>query len=126
MKLYQVEVTRDGRWWMVNVPEIHQVTQARRVGEIEDMARSLIAISTEQPAESIAINVASITVPDVGDVAADALHVRGIREDAEAAARRAADYTAAFARKLTAVGVPVRDIAELLHVSPQRISQLTG
>jgi hypothetical protein len=44
MREYEIEVTRDGRWWMIHVPEIDQLTQARHAGEIEEMAQSLIAI----------------------------------------------------------------------------------
>jgi hypothetical protein len=33
---------------------------------------------------------------------------------------------AEFVQELTAAGVPVRDAGELLHVSPQRISQLAN
>ncbi|MDI3312952.1 MAG: hypothetical protein QJR12_01295 [Mycobacterium sp.] len=45
-----------GRWWMIH-PEIDQLTQARHAGEIEDMARSLIAVSTGQPIDAIAVHV---------------------------------------------------------------------
>ena len=41
MRTYDIQVTRDGRWWMVYVPEIDQLTQARHHGEIEPIARSL-------------------------------------------------------------------------------------
>ena len=44
MHEYKVEVTREGRWWMINVPEIDQLTQARRITEIVPMAESLIAV----------------------------------------------------------------------------------
>ena len=47
MHEYDVRVTRDGRWW--KVPEIDQITRARRISEIEEMARSLIAITTDTP-----------------------------------------------------------------------------
>lgn len=56
---YEVEVRRDGRWWMIHVPEIDQLTQARRISEIEDMARSLIAISTDTPLTDIAVRITS-------------------------------------------------------------------
>ncbi len=39
------------------VPEIDEITQARHVGETEDMARSLIAVSTGQPIDNIAVRV---------------------------------------------------------------------
>jgi hypothetical protein len=54
---YKAEVTREGRWWMIYVPEIDQLTQARRVGEIEDMARELIAVSTDTPLSKIRVHV---------------------------------------------------------------------
>ncbi len=44
---YDVNVTRDGRWWMVEVPAIDGLTQARRISEVEEMARSLIAIELD-------------------------------------------------------------------------------
>ena len=28
MQTYEIEVYRDGRWWMIHVPEIDQLTQA--------------------------------------------------------------------------------------------------
>jgi hypothetical protein len=55
MHTYEIEVYRDGRWYMIHVPEIDQITQARHAGEIEDMARSLIAVSTGQPIDTIAV-----------------------------------------------------------------------
>ena len=72
MHEYRVEVTREGRWWMINVPEIDQLTQARRITEIVPMAESLIAISTDQPLSDISARVVSIDVPGLGDVAARA------------------------------------------------------
>jgi hypothetical protein len=46
---------------MIHVPTINQLTQARHPGEIEDMARSLIAVSTEQPIDTIAIHITSLS-----------------------------------------------------------------
>jgi hypothetical protein len=57
MHTYEIEVERDGRWFMIYGPEIDQLTQARHAGEIEDMARSLIAVSTGQPIDTIAVHV---------------------------------------------------------------------
>jgi hypothetical protein len=50
-------VYRDGRWYMINVPEIDQLTQALHRGEIEVMARELIAVSTDQPIDTIAVRL---------------------------------------------------------------------
>lgn len=123
---YKVEVTREGRWWMVYVPEIDQLTQARRVAEIVPQAESLIAISTDQPLTDIAVRVVSITVPGLGDVAARG-HALVDARNAAAHATEAAQHDAAeYARELGDAGVPVRDTAELLHVTAQRVSQLAA
>lgn len=55
MVRYDIEVTRDGRWWMIHVPAIGQITQARNEAEIELMARELLAVSTGKPIEEIHI-----------------------------------------------------------------------
>ncbi|WP_139818525.1 hypothetical protein [Mycobacterium celatum] len=46
------------------------------------------------------------------------------RRAAELASVRAQQEAADYANALAKAGVPVRDTAELLHVSPQRVSQL--
>ena len=52
---FDIEVTRDGCWQMIHVPEIDQLTQACHSGEIDDMARELIAVSTGVPIEDVAV-----------------------------------------------------------------------
>lgn len=123
MHEYKVGVERDGRWWMIYVPEIEGVTQARRVDEIEEMARSLIAVSTDTPLAEIAVHVVCIKVSGV-DIAESANRVEELRRQADDLQAQAAEAAKQFARALTREGVPVRDAATLLHVSPQRISQL--
>jgi hypothetical protein len=123
MREYKIEVNREGRWWIINVPEIDQITQARRVSEIEDMARSLIAISTDQPLSEIAVHIANICV-DGADVLEPAAQVARLRHQAASVERLALAAAGTFASRLTKADIPVRDIAALIHVSPQRISQL--
>lgn len=122
MTEYNVEVERDGRWWMINVPEIEQLTQARRIGEIEDMARSLIAISTDQPISDITVHIANICVNGV-DVLEGAAQVTRLRHHAVEVEKAAVATAGDFATRLTKADVPVRDIVALIHVTPQRVSQ---
>jgi hypothetical protein len=124
MHEYNVRVTRDGRWWMIEVPEIDGLTQARRVSEIEEMARSLIAISTDVPLADVRVRIDSIEVPTLGDIARAAHHIEDLRDEAHRLEVKAAQATQQFARDLTTHGIPVRDVAALLHLSPQRVSQL--
>jgi hypothetical protein len=126
MHEYKVEVTREGRWWMIHVPAIDQLTQARRIDEIVPMAESLIAVSTDQPLTDINVQVTSIDVPGLGDIAARAGVIEAARNAAAQAAEAAQHDAAAYARTLANAGVPVRDTADLLHLSPQRVSQLTN
>ena len=55
MPTYDIEVTRDGRWWMIHIPALDLRTQARFPEEIEDMARSYIALVTDTRIEDVAV-----------------------------------------------------------------------
>ncbi|OIN79195.1 hypothetical protein [Mycobacterium malmoense] len=124
MREYKVEVEREDRWWMVHIPEIDGLTQARRVDEIEDMARSYIAVDTDTPLSDVSVHVVSIRIPKLGDVAGETAFVKNARAVARKAEQDAVETTAACARRLTGAGIPVRDVAALLNVSPQRVSQI--
>jgi hypothetical protein len=56
MSSFDIDVTRDGGWWMVHIPELGGRTQARYPREVEPMAREYIAISTGTPIDQVAIN----------------------------------------------------------------------
>jgi hypothetical protein len=57
LRQYDVEVTRDGRWWMIHIPELDGLTQARNEGEIEEMARDFIAVTTDTPIAEVGVRV---------------------------------------------------------------------
>lgn len=126
MKTYNINVVRDGKWWMVEIPEIDGLTQARRISEIEDMARSFIAVDTNTPISEVAVKIAKVKIGDLGDVAPRARKIVAERTAAEAAAATALEDLTALVRALTIAQVPVRDSAALLDVSPQRVSQLSN
>ena len=56
-KTYRAVVTRDGGFWSVRVPEISRTTQARTLAEIEPMARDLIAVMEDIPADSFGLEI---------------------------------------------------------------------
>ena len=126
MHEYAIQVEREGRWWMIHIPEIDGLTQARRIDEIEDMARSLIAISTDTPVADVAVRLTKIGIPGNTDIASAAEHVRQLRSDAAGAEALALRESGHFATMLTSAGIPVRDTAALIGVSPQRVSQLAA
>jgi DNA-binding sugar fermentation-stimulating protein len=56
MSRFAIDVTREGGWWMVHIPELGGLTQARYPGEVELTARAYIAVSTGTPIDQVAIN----------------------------------------------------------------------
>lgn len=122
---YTADVVREGRWWMVSVPEIDGLTQARRLGEAELMARELVAVTTGQELEDVSVEV---TVREVGgiDVAARIEKIEHERRESERLKRDASIETEVLARELVDHDVPMRDVGALLGVSYQRVHQLVS
>lgn len=56
MPSFDIDVTRDGGWWAVHIPELGGLTQARYPSEVEPMAREYIAVSTGTAVDQVAIN----------------------------------------------------------------------
>ncbi|MGW4482020.1 hypothetical protein [Rhodococcus triatomae] len=57
MRTYTVEVTREGEWWMVSIPELDGLTQARQLSEAELMAREYIAVTLGVPLGDVAVEL---------------------------------------------------------------------
>lgn len=124
MKNYRVEVTREGKWWMVAIPEIDGLTQARRLEEVELMAREFIAVDTGVKLDDVTVGV-HIKVDDI-DAGVRADRIREERRQAAELESRALAESKELAHDLAARNVPVRDIGEILGVSFQRASQLVN
>ncbi|HEX8305349.1 MAG TPA: hypothetical protein VF612_10765 [Jatrophihabitans sp.] len=123
MKTYRAAVAREGKWWMVRVPEIDGLTQARRFSEVEEMARSLLAIALDVPEDSFDLRVELEAVEDVRVTERlDALHEAEKKAQESQAELREASHSLAV--DLAYRGVPVRDIGAILGVSFQRAHQL--
>ncbi|MEU7814097.1 hypothetical protein [Pseudonocardia sp. NPDC049154] len=57
MRTYLARVTRDGKFWHIDIPELGVVTQARTDDEIEPMARDVIAIMLDVEPDSFALEI---------------------------------------------------------------------
>ena len=125
MTAYRVEVTREGKWWMVSVPELDGLTQARRLEDASAMAREYIAVTLDIPTSDVELNVAVIDVDGV-NVADEIARLEAEKLEAEAARERVAEDTRRLAQTLASKKVPVRDIGAMLGVSHQRAHQLIG
>lgn len=136
MHTYTVKVTRDDRWWMIEVPELEgyvnavgarnysTITQARRLSEVNSQAIDFICTVTDQAPSAVNVKI-SVSVDGI-DVSARAHKIAEDRKDAERRTAAVQHAAQALARDLANHGVAVRDVGEMLGVSPQRVSQLTN
>ena len=120
---YDVTVRRDGRFWYVEIPALDGATQARKLSEVDEMAKDYITGVTGTPANQIEIAVA-IELP--ADVQAHIAAATALREEEAHARSRAAEESRAAARALKAQGLTVREVGAALGVSHQRAQQLSS
>jgi hypothetical protein len=120
VKTYTVHAKRWERGWELHVDGVG-VTQSHGLTDAPDMVRSYIKMMTGKAPDTFEIDV----IPHIGGGLDEA--ARGARDavrQAEEAQRRAAAKSRSVARRLRAQGLSGRDIAAVLRVSPQRVSQL--
>lgn len=123
MTTYNVRAVRWEHGWELHIDNLG-VTQSRALGKSADrMIRDYISITVDEDTASAA---EIIVTPDLGSlsrrVAAARKKVRAAAEAQEKAAAESRDV----ARALKAQGLSGNDIAEVLEVSPQRVSQLVA
>lgn len=119
-KSYTVHAKRWAHGWELHIDGVG-VTQSRSLGDAEAMVRDYIALDREVPPDSFAVNI----VPEVGGgLDTDIREAREIVTKAAEMQQRAAERSRRVARSLKSQGLTGRDIARVLGVSPQRVSQL--
>lgn len=122
---YTAVCRRVGDWWAVDVAELRGVhTQAKRLDQVEGMAREAIALLRDVSPDSFSV----VVDPRLDRVAEKTVLAA---TEAMARARQAAEEAARLQRSAAEALVAdyrltVRDAGQLLKVSPQRISQLTA
>jgi hypothetical protein len=125
-KIYSVSVTRDGKWWMIAVPELDALTQARRIDDVPTMAKELIALETGVALAEVAIDQRIQLEPGGEDLAARVSDIKAQRARVTEEEVRIKAAAQEFAKELASAQVPVRDIGSLLGVTFQRASQLVN
>lgn len=123
VKRYEVTVTPAGRYWHIEVPALDRVTQARHLHEVDDMARDLIVIMTEEAPATIELDVQVVLPESVREHLQAAEELR--QQSARAQAQAAKELRAA-AQTLHEAGLPLRDVGAALGVSYQRAHQLVS
>lgn len=119
MTTYNAEVVREGRMWVVTVEGVG-VTQGRTLAEAGRMADDLVVAMKGEPAEAVAVHV---QLPD--GLEGRLAEVRQQTAAARTAQQEAAEQARALVHDLQGrAALSGRDIAYLLGVSEQRVSQL--
>jgi hypothetical protein len=120
---YDVKVHRDGRWWMVEIPAIGGLTQARRLGDVQEMARSFISV--DQDLRPSAVVLGRIEIEAAGhSLTSTRAKIDELRRRARQAEEEVAALMLETARDLADADVPLRDIGAVLDLSHQRVHQL--
>ncbi len=123
---YEVVTKRDGAWWAIEVvhglPKDRVVhTQARRLNDVETMARDAIGLLLDVPVDSFEVAITYVLPQSMQDqvnlfARAEALDIAARAESGAARSRAAAG--------LVADGLTLREAADILGVSFQRVKQL--
>lgn len=120
MTTYTVQAKHWTHGWELHIDGIG-VTQARNLGEAEQMVRDYIETLTDRETTGDEV----VITPRVGGgLDEETQAARNAVAAAERAVREAAEWQRKVAERLRAAGLSGRDIAEILRVSAQRVSQL--
>jgi predicted RNase H-like HicB family nuclease/predicted XRE-type DNA-binding protein len=126
-KTYRVVVTREGDAWLADEPDLEGThTWAKNLPSLDRNIREAIALAEDLP-ESFDEGSLDLDYSyDMGDAELNAVttELRAERERIQREERYLAERTATVAAQLTKRSLSVRDVARLLGVSPQRISQV--
>ncbi len=120
-KTYRVRATREQRFWLLSVPELDIVTQARSLDRAEATVRDLIAVWLDVPAESFDVDLE----PQLADEWTRLLRdTREARTAADEASERAQRLVRKAVTTLHDAGLSTREVGSLIGVSYQRVQQL--
>ncbi len=117
------EVVRTGAWWAIEVPEVPGLfTQVKRLEQVEGMVQDAVAMMTGVEAGSVNVQVSPKLA---ASLAADLLRARELAVQSALLQRQASAAAREIVLRLRQdEQLSVRDVGSLLHVSPQRVSQL--
>jgi DNA-directed RNA polymerase specialized sigma24 family protein len=125
---YRVIVTREADVWLADVPVLRGAhTYARNLRSLQRYVREVVVLAADLPDGSEDLVDLDWTY-DTGDEEINRVtgELRTRRTEIDEALQDLSARTTAVARKLVGRGWSVRDVATLLNVSPQRVSQLTS
>jgi hypothetical protein len=121
VKTYRVIASKEERFWLLSVPELDIVTQARTLDRAEATVRDLIAVWLDVPSESFAVEVE----PQLDDEWVRLLReTKDARSTADRASARASELLRTSVTTLHDAGLSAREVGGLVGISYQRVQQL--
>lgn len=117
---YKVVAKRWKRGWELHIDGVG-VTQVKKLTDAEAMVRDYIALDLDVAPDAFNVEIAPDVGPDLGGRIARA---KKATADAERAQEAAASENRQVVDCLKREGLTGREIAQVLQVSPQRVSQL--
>ena len=121
VKTYRVVATQEERFWLLSVPELDVVTQAKTLDRAEATVRDLVAVWLDVPLDSFAVEVE----PRLDDDWTKLLReTRDARAAADKASARASELLRTSVATLHDAGLSAREVGSLVGVSYQRVQQL--
>jgi len=125
MAKYTVTYERDeAGWWIAEVPSVASVnSDGRTVADARRRVREALALAVGDAADEAAELVDDVKLP--GEVRKAVARATAARSKLDAVQAEAKESTATTVRELRKrLGLSIRDIAELLGISHQRVQQL--
>jgi hypothetical protein len=120
VRTYYVRAKRWEHGWELHIEGVG-VTQSRTLWDAEEMARDLVSRREDPSGDAFTV----VVTPEIGGgLDEESRAAREAVSAADRAQRQAAAQSRAAARRLRQAGLSGRDIAKVLNVSPQRVSQL--
>lgn len=126
--VYEVVVTREDESWLADIPELEGAhTYSRTLRALDRAVREVIVLAADRPDEDMPLLRLDFRY-HTGEATIDAAaaEVRDLRARAGELSTEASRRTSTVAAELVARGFSVRDVAAILDVSPQRVSQITA
>jgi|GEM_PF-2399607 predicted RNase H-like HicB family nuclease len=121
-KTYHVDAYHDGKWWSLQVRELpNAISQVKSLDQADGWIREAINIVSDEPEDSFDVEI----IPVVGeDLAAALAEAREFAAELDQFQQRVARMSRSVVHDLAALSIKGKDIATILKVSPQRVSQL--
>lgn len=122
MRTHFINVKREGKFWLIAIPELDGLTQARKWDEIPQMAKEFISLMTQAKTEEIKIIIKNIEINN-SPIISNAI---AARNTAKKAVEIANHLTKQAVLELRNDGITLSEVGAILGISHQRVSQLAA